>query len=210
MSQETIREGEPPEDKKSQTITETIAKSVSPANPKANNSNRHSAAVPISLYREVAAELDSIKTKLSTTRDENRRLKHQNQILKQEIQYLLRSTPNKRKINRSFLIEPQKVPNSAAEEKEGIAQEPIVGGATDKLPIIVSDRPEIENFVDRIEAPVWIAETGQNFPIASRYHRAMNGWLLALSIVLIVGTAFTAGFFLVRPLIDSPNGENRR
>jgi uncharacterized protein YneF (UPF0154 family) len=33
----------------------------------------------------------------------------------------------------------------------------------------------------------------------------MNGWLLALSIVLIVGAAFTAGFFLVRPLIDSPS-----
>jgi hypothetical protein len=220
MSQETTREGEQPENKKPQTTMETIVKGVSLTNPKTNNSHREgtistsntetrvahqSPAVPLSLYREVATELESTKTKLSTIRDEHRRLKHQNQILKREIQYLLRSTPNKRRINRSFLIEPQKASNLLDKEKERIAKAQTAEKATD-----IADRGTINNFVSKMETPVWIAETGQNFPITSRSHRVINGWLLALLIVLIVGTAFTAGFFLVRPLIDSPSESNSK
>jgi hypothetical protein len=208
MTPEAIRYGNSPENKNSRVTIETISKrveqiSIDKSTPEANatvtNSHRYSASVPISLYREIAAELASAKTKLSALSDENGRLKHQNQLLKREVQYLSRSTPTRKNINRSFVIEPQKPQNPVVRER--VAEGQLAEKLADEQPFTISDLPEVEKFVSKGEEPAWIAETGQNFPIESQSNRGVNGWLLALAIILIVATAFTAGFLLVRPLI---------
>ncbi len=198
MTPEAIREGEQPENKNSQMKIETFVKSK-PSKTTVINNHRYSAAVPISLYREVAAELQSAKTKLSALSDENGRLKHQNQLLRREVQYLLRSTPTKKNVNSSFIIEPQKPQNQVVRER--LLEREISEKLAENLPIIVSELPEMEKPFSKAEETRSIAEIGQDFPVESRSHRGMNSWVLALSIILIVATAFTAGFLLVRPLI---------
>jgi hypothetical protein len=198
MNPEAIRKGEQPENKNSQVTIETFVKSK-PSKTTVTNNHRYSAAVPISLYREVVAELQSAKTKLSALGDKNGRLKHQNQLLRREVQYLLKSTPTKKNVNSSFIIEPQKTQNQVVRER--VPEKEISEKLAEKLPIIVPELPEMEKPFSKAEESRSIAEIGQDFPVESRSHRGMNGWILALAIILIVATAFTAGFLLVRPLI---------
>jgi hypothetical protein len=209
-----MRAGERPESKKSKIEREAIAKTQFLARSKTGGSDRRGAAVPISLYREVAIELELNKARVFSLSEENKRLKDRNQLLRQEVQYLLRvqsaslaSTSDRKKIARSFLIEPKQSQNPIVRERgsRSRTQETSIENTERDIADNFTSPREMEKHASEPNEPIWTTETGQVLPNPSPTRRAMNGWLLGLAIVLIIGTAFTAGFLLVRPLIEGNN-----
>lgn len=132
-------------------------------------------SVPISVYRQAIEELQLTKAQLSA-------IKTNNQQLQREIERLMRS----------------------AQRTEQLIQQ-----SNRQL----SSRPKIDKVKPIWQAKSW--ETSREKQVATvkyapqRVSRQqnkseeINGWVLAIAIVIIILTAFTSGFLLVRPLLNN-------
>ena len=183
-------------------------------------SNAYCPSVPISVYRELAAELQAAKAMLDSLNSQNQQLVKQNQQLRQEVEKVLHATNNLQLVVTSFAPVSgyqQGVPS----ETEGSFRQPVMRSpsrqaAASAPPPSSGNVPGMEFPPPRQKsepAPYPYGESmvmEQNDP---RSHRTLsrenspeiNGWLLILAIVAIVLTAFGTGFVIVRPLL----GNNR-
>ncbi len=138
-------------------------------------------SVPVSVYRELAAELQAAKALSASLKAQNQQLLRQNQQLQQELNKAIDSV--------LYWRNTQKTPHRPFPETQSANRTP--EGA---LPIF----PKTAKFPE-------ITETEQG-----RYRRQLpervteiSGWSLAIAIVLIMVTAFGAGYFMMRPLVRS-------
>lgn len=187
--------------------THSKSKSVT-AEPMAGaSSNAHRASVPITVYRELAAELQATQVQLESLHEQNQRLLQQNQQLRAEIDNVLNSTQQLQQVVRSFEI-------------DTLPSEPfpkmIIPGEKKKtapLPppeILSPPPPQPEN--RPFESPEnLIAEVQEPFPRPSRSAESsseISGWMLFGAIFLIIMTAFGTGFLVVRPLLNNNTNNN--
>lgn len=164
----------------------------------------YSPSVPISLYREVSAELQATKASMEALKHQNQQLVKQNQHLRQEI---------------------EKAAQSAIHLRQVITHLPPVDAeaATPRMDAIASDTPSIPTMPSRPAAPsvspksfrveansfsaedlVFEQESQPRRKVLSEKKSSeLGGWWLGLVIVLIVVTAFGTGFLIVRPLLPS-------
>ncbi|MCP2730863.1 hypothetical protein [Limnofasciculus baicalensis] len=183
-------------------------------------SNAYCPSVPISVYRELAAELQAAQAMLDSLNSQNQQLVKQNQQLRQEVEKVLNATHNLQQVVTSFPPVggyPQGVPP----ENEGSFRQPVMQSPNRKA--AVSPPPPSSGNVPGIGFPPPRQKSepasypyGETMVIEqddNRYRRTLsrensseiNGWLLILAIVAIVLTAFGTGFVIVRPLL----GNNR-
>lgn len=142
-------------------------------------------SVPVSVYRELAAELQAAKALSTSLKAQNQQLLRQNQQLQQELNKAIDSVlywRNTQKTPHRPFLETQSANRNSPPSPEGA------------LPIF----PKTAKFPE-------ITETEQG-----RYRRQLpekvteiSGWSLAIAIVLIMATAFGAGYFMMRPLVRS-------
>lgn len=132
-------------------------------------------SVPISVYRQLVDELQTTKAQLSLMRINN-------QQLEQEVEQLMQSAHKAQQLitrsNRQFsqTTKVTKVkPIWQAKSWESSPQQKVVT----------------------------VKYSPQNASRQSKNSQEINGWFLAVSIVVIILTAFTSGFLLVRPLLNS-------
>lgn len=132
-------------------------------------------SVPISVYRQVVDELQTTKAQLSM-------MKANNQQLQQEVEKLMQSAHKAEQLitrsNRQFshATKVTKVkPIWQAKSWESSPQQKVV--TVKYAPPNTSRQP--------------------------KNSQEINGWFLAVSIAVIILTAFTSGFLLVRPLLNS-------
>ncbi|MFB2834577.1 hypothetical protein [Floridanema evergladense] len=167
-------------------------------------------SVPISIYRELAAELQATRVMLESLNNQNQLLQEQNQQLRREIEKVVHSAlylkqladasgsgirqadfihPEMRSesIDISYLRQLNKTqPNPALNPSMGVEAfddgEPIMPIFQEKLVTEqVQGRYRRNSQLDR--------------------DAEINGWWLTLAIVLIVVTAFSAGYLFIRPLL---------
>lgn len=149
-------------------------------------------SVPLSVYRELAAELQAAKLVSDSLNAQNQQLAKQNQQLRQEIAKAVESILRLEKIVKS-----QPSSDRSKSEPRRTATK-----STRKIPVAEEHLP-LNPKKPTVAAKKIIVEQEQG-----RYRRhndretaAVSGWFLAISIILIMVTAFGAGYFLMRPLL---------
>lgn len=189
-----------------------------PGSPVPASGNTYSPSVPISLYRQVATELQATQTQLETLQAENRHLTEQNQQLRLEIERVVQSALQLREVANSYQAVdslPESVDRFSslelhfetppAPEPEPLPRrQPPRAVAPEPEPLPRSKAPR-----ETPPEPAALAEqllTGQESQLrkaAPPDKAEVGGWWLVLVIFLIVVTAFGTGFLIVRPLLPS-------
>lgn len=138
-------------------------------------------SVPITVYRELAAELQATKTLLDSMNTQNQQLARHNQHLRQEIEQLAQSAITLRQSAEAF----QPSWNLPPQHPEMVNRSP-----RPRSP--AGERPEY--IIEQMEP----RSRSRSQPSG----REVSGVWLVLIIAAIVITAFGAGFLVVRPLLQ--------
>jgi hypothetical protein len=188
-------------------------------------------SVPLSVYRELAAELQAAETKLDLLTTKNQQLTQENQLLRQEIIKVVQSFLHLQKLvdtqaaptaptapvastKSSDRPAPHPTPDVKVEQNRSVKvatprqQVPRPQPATapkvtkNKKQAAVFSVPVVE-MVSPMPEPVLIEEQEvRYYSSAKPDSQEISGWWLFISIVLIMLTAFGAGYLVVRPLFE--------
>ncbi|MGA7935296.1 MAG: hypothetical protein WCA35_17230 [Kovacikia sp.] len=179
------------------------AKPSGSPNPPANNP--YSPSVPISLYREVATELQSTKTQIDSLKLQNQELVQQNQHLRLEIERVVQTALKLRQVADSFQAGKLGADSLPTPEVEIHFENPPVPATPPTSPQqIEMETPEFLPATPPKKKLVIEQQPPQTRRKAqSERPSEISGWWLMLTIVVIVVTAFGTGFLIVRPLLPT-------
>lgn len=152
-------------------------------------------SVPLSVYRELSVELQAAKLLSDSLNTQNQQLTKQNQQLRQEIAKAVESI-----LRLEQIVNLQAGSNRSASIPTRSTTKPIY-----KIPQVTKGSLPFPPKKPTVAAKTIIEQE------QGRYRRhndietrgAVSGWFLALSIILIMVTAFGAGYFLMSPLVRS-------
>ena len=172
------------------------ASSNSPnAAPTAPTSNV-AASVPIPVYRELAAELQATRVMLEALNTQNQQLSQQNQQLRQEVGRVVQLGSNLRHWVESApapVAEPIQPIRPTASPKSTAEATAIAAKLRDSA--LISDELFTEEGLLEEGLPLSRSE--------SKPTKDFNGLWLTLTILLIIVTAFGAGFLLMKPFLSN-------
>lgn len=204
------------------TTTNSVPKTQPPTN------QGYSASVPLSVYRELAAELQAMQATMNSLSGQNQKLKGENQLLRQEIAKAVQSimqlqkltdplasynpelyTPANfdREINQIYqpVTEPRPQANRTrnfsgnSQGQQKSRPRKSSNSSAPRKPF----RPEPTPEYFPVSEPVYIEEQEvRYYPSRKKEPPEANGWVLIIAIVLIIVTAFGAGYLVVRPLLQ--------
>jgi hypothetical protein len=159
---------------------------MKPSQP-ASSSAAQAPSVPISLYREVASELQTTRSTLQSLKTENQELTQKNQQLRLEIERVVQSALHLRQI-----ADPSW--GSVSSDAMAIAM-PAELAAPTQMTGLPTASPSEPLFTEQAEPAIQ--------PSATEAAAEISTWWLILIIGMIVVTAFGTGFLIVRPLLPS-------
>lgn len=188
-------------------------------------SQNYSSSVPMYVYRELAAELQATQAKLDALTAKNQQLVQENQLLHQEITKVVQSFLHLQKIVDSpDISSSHQVQHSSGEVKNSTnhpdnQKRPRQQVSRSRQPVVPvpSSTKEVPNSKNRhfnfsvpiveITSPmpeaVLIEEQQVSYyPSTQTEVKEFSGWWLAITILLIMLTAFAAGYLIVRPLFE--------
>lgn len=161
----------------------------------------HSPSVPISLYREVANELQTAQANAEGLKGENQRLVEQNQQLRLEIERVVQTALHLRQVADSYQpIALNSTPESAA---SGVELH-FIGTPIAEPPNLLRPNPTTDDSVDPNLQPerLFTEQAAQSSRSLSRDRvPEVSGWWLVLVIFVIVVTAFGMGFAILSTLM---------
>ena len=177
----------------------TSGQSASPA-------SAYSPSVPISLYREVTAELQASKTTIEALKAQNQQLAKQNNYLRQEVEKAALTTLHLRQVVSNLPhvnMELPQVPHVETMLEAGFSA-PASRLSAPSSPKHYQVRSTESPFLS--DDLVFEQESQPRRKIQSdKRPTELSGWWLGMIIVMIVVTAFGTGFLIVRPLLPSAN-----
>ncbi|MGF1677547.1 MAG: hypothetical protein ACFCUV_28220 [Rivularia sp. (in: cyanobacteria)] len=194
----------------------TITDSVYDRSPKPEN-QAYSASVPVSVYRELAAELQAAEAAIHQLNRKNEYLAQENHVLRQEIAKTvnavlhLQNTANysaNNAQNNSYYGSSQR---TAAEVKEKHYapqnkqyKRPNTPQKRAKRPRTAPVVPQVTEFIEPIPETIFIEEQQASYYYADESEPSqVSGWWLIFAIVLIIFMGFGAGYVVVRPLLEN-------
>ncbi|HEY9741240.1 MAG TPA: hypothetical protein V6C90_12190 [Coleofasciculaceae cyanobacterium] len=170
--------------------------------------NTYCPSVPISVYRELAAELQAAQAMVDSLKSQNQQLVKQNEQLRQEVEKVVRSAQNLQDIVASLgsvsgvevprprpIPQPEPRPVASAPPPRPTASRPETEFPRPPQPPEPAPPPYTETVVIEQE------DTRSRRTQQSEGLSDVSGWLLIVAILLIVLTAFGTGFLIVRPLL---------
>ncbi|MBE9049812.1 hypothetical protein IQ243_05220 [Nostocales cyanobacterium LEGE 11386] len=178
-------------------------------------------SVPLYVYRELAAELQSTQVKLDALTTKNHQLEQENQLLRQEITKVVQSFLHLQKFADSStkpsshqasptagVKSPAKQPVTEARSRQQASRSR--SSVVTEVPRGKSHHPDSSVFVEEINPSipetVFIEEQEVSYyPPKETEVKEFSGWWLAITILLIMLTAFGAGYLIVRPLFEHQN-----
>lgn len=179
------------------------------------STHTYSPSVPLSVYRELAAELQAAEATLDSLNAQNQQLARQNQQLRQEIEKAVQSVLRLQQIvdsagavKRTYAYDP---PSNFRAEPSRPGSGPRSMHRSSRPPTAVQTVVEgASPFLTREPSSVF-SEKVFTEQEEGRYRRRsqpetaseVSGWSLAIAIVFIMATAFSAGYLIVRPLLQS-------
>jgi hypothetical protein len=179
--------------------------------------NSYSPSVPISLYREVAAELQTAKAMLESLKTHNQQLVQQNQQLRREVETVVYAAGQlQQAINSAQAVTQIPIPQMPLVKANFSAQAPY----PTSTPLHLSgETPEISNIPSPLELPfpfpeveptnshnserLYTEEPERPYRLRSQSKKTpeLSGIWLTVAIFLIVVAAFSAGYWVVRPVL---------
>ncbi|MBD2164979.1 hypothetical protein H6G04_11260 [Calothrix membranacea FACHB-236] len=196
-------------------------------NPDAEKAPAQPPSVPMSVYRELADELKTAQIQIDALTSKNHKLVQENQLLRQEITKVVQSLLHLQKLVDVPTQPPAKpsdrpAPNPEVknEAKSAATTQPPAKEARPRQQVArprPSAKPEVPSAKgDRTSVSIPITEMLPSIPQTVlieeeevRYYgpnesevKEVSGWWLAISILLIMLTAFTAGYLVVRPFFE--------
>ena len=183
------------------TITDSVYnQSPTPANP------AYSASVPLSVYRELAAELQAAEVAIHQLNLKNEHLAQENYILRQEIAKTVNS-----------VLQLQNAVNSSAHTAdyqtkpvERNEQQYVQRRRQNVPPKRVKRQrksrvvPQVNEFIEPLPEQVIIEEEQASYYYTDESEISqVSGWWLIFAIVSIIVMGFGAGYMVVRPLLES-------
>ncbi|PSO66582.1 MAG: hypothetical protein BRC40_08480 [Cyanobacteria bacterium QH_8_48_120] len=157
-------------------------------------SSTYRPSVPISLYRELATELQTTQAQLDSLKEENQQLLQQNQQLRQEIEKVLQSTQQLHEI----------VISSEGEQWKDTPARPTIELEKGELPSPPQKQESsASNFSEGITPEV--EESQSHRPSQAEDTFEISIWFLVVAIVLIVLVFSGLGFIVARPLLSNQN-----
>jgi hypothetical protein len=190
-------------------------------NPSKPSSPTYPPSVPISVYRELAAELQATQARLDALTGKNHQLVQENQLLRHEITKVVQSFLHLQNLvdssaTSSYHQTPRSSPNHQATEARPRQQvsrsrQPVVpvrvASPTAEIPSHKNRASEFSVPVVDINPPipetVYIEEQEVSYyPPKRTEAKEFSSWWLAITILLIMLTAFGAGYLIVRPLFQ--------
>jgi uncharacterized FlaG/YvyC family protein len=194
------------------TITDSAYnQSPTPAN------QAYSASVPLSVYRELAAELQATQVAIHQLNQQNEHLAQENHVLRQEIaktvnailhlQNAVNSSANVA-YNSSSLpaFDPgsvetkqkQYAPQKRQHQRQQVASKPVKRHSR-KSPVA----PQVTEYIEPLPEPIFIEEEQVSYYYDDESQSQVSGWWLIFAIVFIIVMGFGAGYVVVRPLLEN-------
>lgn len=191
--------------------------------------NPYSPSVPITLYREVTAELQASKAMLNSLKTQNQQLVQQNQHLHRELENLTQAAiqmqqaiNTAQKANNTGL--PQipipdipkfnslSTPANFTEVESSVGTTPISSNPVQNKSRVKNTTqapsptlPETQPFSREVPEQLFTEQSESENRLRSTpgtQRSDLNGFWLVLSIILIVVIAFGAGYWIVRPILQ--------
>jgi small-conductance mechanosensitive channel len=178
-------------------------------------SNPYSPSVPISVYKELAAELQEAREMVQSLKSQNQQLVKQNQQLRQQVEKVVQSAQHLQQIVASFgSVSEAEVPRpqpTMPPEPRSVPPSPPPPSPPPRAASIPEEFAPPPHNPEPVPPPY--TETLVIEQEDSRSHRSpsseglsdVSGWMLLVAILLIVLTAFGTGFLIVRPLLNNNN-----
>lgn len=176
-----------------------------PGHSRQTTNNPYRPSVPISVYRELAAELQATQTMLDSLNAQNQQLVQQNQLLRQEVEKAVHSAIYMQQVVAS--LKPVRFGETSSTYPEEYRE---FNQASHSLAV---RRQGQTAAITPLEAPTPLAfseklyteqqEPRNRRPAPPESTSEVSGLWLAVAIVAIVLTAFGTGFLIVRPLLNS-------
>ncbi|NEQ49125.1 MAG: hypothetical protein F6K11_03195 [Leptolyngbya sp. SIO3F4] len=184
-------------------------KSGSGRNPIRADSN-YSPSVPVSVYRELAAELQATKAMVDSLSAQNNHLTRQNHLLRQDIHQMVQvalqlghqaGVAHPAEAEMSFAaappldLQPHPQTDWQARQPEALEEE-----EEEIQPLPALQRPKAKAALSK----VFTEQSGDNrrYSLESSTGGSLSTLWLIVSIAIIILTAFGAGFLIMRPLIS--------
>lgn len=169
-------------------------------------------SVPISIYRELAAELQATRVMLESLNNQNQQLYEQNQQLRREIEKVVHcalylkqvadaSVPG---IRQPDFIHPEMRSDSIdISYLRQLNKRPYPNSPANSPTLGVEAFDDGESMIPIFQEKLVTEQAQGRYRRNSQLDRnaEINGWWLTLAIVLIVVTAFGAGYLFMRPLL---------
>lgn len=178
----------------------------------------YSASVPLSVYRQLAVELQTAQTAIHQLNQQNQHLVQENQVLRQEItqtvnavlhlqnavnQNAVNSTPNAAQNNTSYPSSNQ-TPVEARQTQYPPQRKQRVPVKRVKRPSPPPPRHhQVTEFVEPLPEPIFIEEQEAGYYYPYESESQVSGWWLIFAIVFIIVMGFGAGYVVVRPLLEN-------
>lgn len=181
-------------------------------------------SVPLSVYRELAAELQAAEKKIDLLAAKNQQLSQENQLLRQEITKAVQSflhlhnlvdtkTTQVTSAKSSDRLTPPATPDVKVATKQTVAATPrpqVPRPQPATAPKVSSSKNHaavfsmpVAEMVAPIPEPVLVEEQEVRYHASPQPNaKEISGWWLLFSIVLIMLTAFGAGYLVVRPFFE--------
>ncbi|MCT7983954.1 bZIP transcription factor [Laspinema sp. A4] len=183
-----------------------------PTTPPTPSNQPYSPSVPISLYREVVAELQTAQERLDSLTTQNQQLIQQNRQLRQEIETVVQSAVHLQQVVDAW--EPQSPPLNRSGDRTqrgesaysaipptetGHSQFNGIPGSAVGSPFAMTDLAATAGMGEPLftEQP----ETRPRRTTRPVKRSDLGGFGLLIMILLIVVSAFGAGYWVVRPLL---------
>ena len=192
-----------------------------PDNTSPENSNTYSPSVPISLYREVTAELQAAQAMLDSLKTHNQQLVQQNQQLRREVETVVQVSqqlqqvvnsaqsitqtgmPQMPSVKFNFSVEPESPAPATSQTNSALPQAP-PAPQTVAFPFPLPEpEPTAASMPQPLPEQLFTEVPEIPYRLRSKPKKAsdLSGLWLAIAIFLIVIAAFGAGYLVVRPLL---------
>ncbi|MFE4107790.1 hypothetical protein [Almyronema epifaneia] len=176
----------------------------------------HTPSVPISVYRELAAELQATKAMIDTLRTRNEQLVRQNQQLQQEVHHFVQATLQ---LGQFAGVAAQSPVTSEPKAAMTAPASPLAPTPEKRGPLVKAPEAAAKGSPERTAKPASAALQPLKPPALEKLYteqpsrptaprklesspRELSGLWLAISIIFIVTTAFGAGFLIMKPLLN--------
>jgi len=176
------------------------------------NSKTYSPSVPLSVYRDLAEELQAAEAMLDALTAQNKQLVQENQLLRQEItkagQYFLHL---QNLVDTSTTASHNQIPQTSFDLKSQTShpvnevpqQQRVSRLYSPVVPENLREGFGSLDFSPPIPEPVFIEEEEvRYYPHSKSEPKEVSAWSLIIAILLIILTAFGVGYVIVRPFFE--------